>query len=138
MQEWPAERRLRYLVLLGIKNRKAEYTREFGGESDPDPESVAAIGSSAVVKLLYVLKHGDDICLNASTAQSLTRDPNIEKLIAIVETAVEANWAQRTAVTPRKLSDADRDSVVGLALTADGKEYVTRMLHLDAPAASVV
>jgi len=139
MQDWPAERRLRYLVLLGVKNRKAEYTRDFGGDAMPEPHSVAKIDSAADsrsrLRLLYVLKHADDICLDAPTARSITGEPSIAKLITAVEDAVEAQLARRTG-SSCGLLESDRDSIVGLELTEGGKQYVNSVLHLDEQAAS--
>lgn len=142
MQDWPAERRLQYLVLLGIKNRKAEYTRDFGGEAAPERDSVAAIASATdarpLLKLLYVLKHGDDICLDAPTARSITGEPSVGRLIAVVDDAVDAKLVRRTAAAARKLLETDRDSLIGLKLTDDGKQYVNSVLHLDERAVSAL
>lgn len=135
MHDWPAERRLQYLVLLGIKNRKAEYTVDFGGQASPEPDSVAVIPatetvSRPLVKLLYVLKHGDDICLDAPTARSITGTPTVRDLIEVLNDAVAEKLVRRTA-TGRALAESDRDSLVGLELTEEGKHYVNRVLHLD-------
>lgn len=140
MQDWSAERRLQYLVLLGIKNRKAEYTRDFGGDAAPEPQSVATVASGGdvrpLVRLLYVLKYGDDICLDAPTARSITGEPNVGKLISVIDDAVDSHLVRRTTTSPRKLAETDRDSLVGLKLTDDGKRHVNTVLHLDEHAAS--
>jgi len=78
MQGWSAARRLQYQVTLGVKNRKAEYTQDFGGEAMPEPDNIAMIvvpasGSLPLIKLLYVLRQCDDLCLNAPTARSIIR-----------------------------------------------------------------
>lgn len=143
MQGWSAARRLQYLVMLGVKNRKAEYTRDFGGEAMPETDSAAALwvpdaASRPLIKLLYVLSHGDDICLNAPTARSITGEPSIGNLIRVVKEAESTRLAQRTEPAPRELVEADRDSMVGIKLTEEGRHYVNRVLHLDetAPASA--
>jgi hypothetical protein len=133
---WPATRRLQYLVTLGVKNRKAEFTREFGGDAMPEPDSVATIVAPAsaslpLIKLLYVLEQSDDLCLDAPTARSITGEPSIAKLIRAVKDAEDAALVRRTAPAPRELAEADRDSLVGLTLTEEGRRYLASVLHLD-------
>ncbi len=141
MNGWSPERRLEYFVLLGIKNRRAEYTRDFGGEAAPEADSVAAIPMAAaasrpLVKLLYVLsKHGDDICLDAPTARSITGTPVIGGLIEVLNKAVESKLVKRTA-TQKPLAESDRDSMVGLRLTENGMAFVNNMLHDALPTAA--
>ncbi len=141
MQGWPAARRLQYLVMLGVKNRKAEFTRAFGGDAMPEPDSVAGIWAAdpaprPLVKLLYVLTCGDDICLDAPTARSLTGEPSIANLIRVVKEAEGTHFVQRTVAVPRELVESDRDSMVGLKLTEEGRRYVTSVLHLESGSAS--
>lgn len=134
MRGWTPDRRLRYKVTLGIKNRNAEFTRDFGGEAAPEPDSVAALAipstaSPPMVKLLYLLRHGDDVSLDAPTARSLTGRPDIADLIHILKEAEDARLVRRTAPEPRELVEADRDSIVGLTLTDQGRRYLEDALR---------
>jgi hypothetical protein len=43
---------------------------------------------------------------------------------------------RRTEVAPRELAEADRDSIVGIKLTDEGKRYVDSVLHLDVTASA--
>jgi len=138
-QSWPATRRLQYLVTLGVKNRKAEYTQDFGGEAMPEPDSIAMIvapasGSLPLIKLLYVLRQCDDLCLNAPTARSIIKaqsmiDPCIVQLIRVIKDAEDAGLVRRTAPAGRDLVEADRDSIIALTLTEQGKRYLDDVLH---------
>jgi hypothetical protein len=139
MQGWSPARRLQYLVTLGVKNRKADFTRDFGGEAAPEPDSVAALMAPdsaplPLIKLLYVLKQADDICLNAPTARSITGEPVvagepvIAKLIRVVRDAETGQLVRRTAPVSHELVEADRDSVIGLTLTDRGRRYLDDVL----------
>lgn len=134
MQGWSAARRLQYQVTLGVKNRQSEFTRDFGGAAMPEADSVAALlvpgsASPPLIKLLYVLRHGDDLCLNAPTARSLTGQPTIADLIRIVKDAETAQLVRRTGQPPKELTEAHRDSIIGLTLTEEGKRYLDDVLH---------
>jgi len=122
----PAARRLSYLVALGIKNRRAEYTLDFGGEAMPEPDSVSVFASSHLAKplhkLLFVLKHGDDICLDAPTARSITGKPAISALIDVLHEAEATHLVKRTVLPKRELAESDRDSMVGITLTPEGRQ----------------
>lgn len=143
MQGWSAARRLQYQVTLGVKNRRSEYTQDFGGEAMPEPDSIAMIVAPAsvplpVIKLLYVLRQCDDLCLNAPTARSIIRahsmiDPCIVQLIRVIKDAEDAGLVRRTSPAGRDLVEADRDSIIGLTLTEQGKRYLDDVLHTGKP-----
>lgn len=147
MQGWSPARRLQYEVTLGVKNRQAEFTQDFGGAAMPEPDSVAWLSvpdsaSLPLIKLLYVLRQSDDICLNAPTARSITVTPNIEApltanlipdLLRLVKDAQAAHLVRQTAHPPKELVEADRDSILGLTLTEAGKRYLDDVLHSGEP-----
>ncbi len=136
MDEWEPAKRLQYQIRLGVKNREARFTRDFGGEASPEPDSVPELGipASAVkplVRLLYVLKYADDICLDGPTARSITGGPSIPDLVRVLKDAVKAGYVSRTGTA--ELRETDRDLVVGVKLTEPGRLYIDRVLRLDEP-----
>lgn len=147
MQGWSAARRLHYEVTLGVLNRQADFTQDFGGEAMPEPDSVAwlsAPGSASLplIKLLYVLRQSDDICLNAPTARSIMgahiigapiTASLIPELLRLVKDAQAAQLVRQTAQPPKELIEADRDSILGLTLTEAGKRYLDDVLHPGEP-----
>jgi hypothetical protein len=139
MDAWAPARRLQYQVTLGVKDRKADYTLDFGGAAAPEPDSVVRIvapssASLSVLRLLYLLEHGDDICLDAPTAQSITGQsfvhgqPVIAGLLRVLHDAEAAGFVRRTDPDLHRLTEADRDAIVGLTLTDPGRRYLEDML----------
>jgi hypothetical protein len=136
MDEWEPAKRLQYKIRLGVKNREARFTRDFGGEAVPEPDSVPELvipdsEPKPLVRLLYVLKHADDICLDGPTARSITGGPSIPDLVRVLKDAVKAGYARRTGTA--ELRETDRDMVVGVQLTEPGLLYINRVLRLDEP-----
>lgn len=141
MDAWPPLRRVQYDITLGIKDRKADYTLDFGGAATPEPDSIAwlaapSAASLPVIRLLYLLeKNGDDICLNAPTAQAITGQPVVHGqpviagLLGVLKDAQTAGFVKRTDPDPHRLTEADRDTIVGLTLTDQGKRYLDDVLH---------
>lgn len=140
MQGWTPVRRLQYQVMLGVKDRKAHYTQEFGGEALPESDSISCLGapSSAslpLIRILYLLKQGDDLCLDAPTAQAITGQPFVHGqpvlagLLGVLKDAQTAGFVRRTDPDPHRLTEADRDTIVGLALTDQGRCYLDDVLH---------
>ena len=130
MSEWSASRRLDYRVLIGLKNRRAEFTRDFEGEAEPEPDAVTRLDAQPLARLLYVLHHTDEICLDVPTARSITGTPSIDTLVRVMKEAEAQGFAKRwPGASPKELSEADRDSVAGLRLTDDGRKQL-ELLHL--------
>lgn len=147
MHDWTPARCLQYEVTLGIVDRKADFTTDFGGEASPEPDSVATLvapraASLPLIKLLYLLNHSDDICLDAPTARSITGEPFVHGqpviagLLHVLKDAETARFVRRTAPEPRALVEADRDTIVGLTLTDQGRRFLEDALHDRAGAAS--
>lgn len=148
MGAWAPARRLQYKVTLGIKDRKADYTLDFGGAANPEPDSVAWLeapssASLPVIRLLYLLeKNGNDLCLDAPTAQAITGrpfvhgQPVIAGLLGVLKDAQAAGFVRRTDPDPHRLTEADRDTIVGLTLTDQGRRYLDDVLHTTADASA--
>lgn len=147
MQGWTPARRLQYQVMLGVKDSKAHYTQDFGGEATPESDSVSWLvapssASLPLIRLLYLLKHGDDLCLDAPTAQAITGQPFVHGqpviagLLGVLANAQTAGYVRRTDPDPHRLTEADRDTIVGLALTDQGKHYLEDVLHTSGNAAT--
>lgn len=139
MDEWNPAKRLQYLVRLGVKNRSARFTRDFGGEELPEPDSLPALelpafGHKPMLRLLYVLKYADDVCLDGPTARSIMGSPGVSSLVRLIKEAVLAGYARRTGTT--ELADTDSDMVIGLVLTEAGRRHLEGALHLDEPRAT--
>jgi len=138
MDAWEPKRQLEYLIRLGVKNRKARFTRDFGGEALPEPESLptlqipAADEEKSLVRLLYMLKYADDICLDGPTARSITGQPRLAGLVRVINQAVKEGYARRTG--DRELAETDRDFVFGVKLTDAGRQLLERILQLSDPA----
>lgn len=140
MDAWAPARRLQYQVTLGVKDRKADYTLDFGGAATSEPDSVAWLrapssASLPLIRLLYLLeKNGDDICLDAPTAQAITGEPFVHGqpvlagLLRVLHDAQTAGFVRRTDPDPQRLREADRDTIVGLTLTDAGKRYLDDVL----------
>ena len=95
----------------------------------------ASSASLPLIQLLYLLeKNGDDICLDAPTAQSITGEsfghgrPVIAGLLRALHDAETAGFVRRTDPDPHRLGEADRDTIVGLVLTDPGRRYLEEML----------
>ena len=140
MDSWTPKQQLDYLVTLGVKNRKAEFTTDFGGEALPEQDSVPRLEFSessgdprrALVKLMFVLKHSaEGICLDGPTARSITGEPRIRDLVHLVNQAVGAGLARRTGI--KDLDETDRDRVVGLEQTPAGRELIDSVLAAAPP-----
>jgi hypothetical protein len=140
MDAWTPARRLQYQVMLGVKDRKADYTLDFGGEAAPEPDSVTwlrapSAASLPLIRLLYLLeKNGDDICLDAPTAQAITGEPFVHGqpvlagLLRVLHDAQIAGFVRRTDPDPHRLTEADRHTIVGLTLTDPGRRYLADVL----------
>lgn len=141
MSTWTPLHRVQYEITLGIKDRMVDFTTDFGGAATPEPDSIAwlAAPSSAslpVIRLLYLLdKNGDDICLNAPTAQAITGRPFVHGqpvlagLLGVLKDAQTAGFVRRTDPDPHQLTEADRDTIVGLTITDQGRRYLDDVLH---------
>jgi hypothetical protein len=133
MDDWEPARRLQYKIRLGVKNREALFTRAFGGEGPPEPDSVPALAipdteDKPLVRLLYVLKHADDICLDGPTARSIVGRASIPSLVRLLKQAVSAGYASRGGAA--EPSETDEDVIVGIKLTEPGRLYLERVLLL--------
>src|SRR5689334_10001647 len=98
MDIWEPARRLRYQIRLGVKNREVRFTRSFGGDALPEPDSVPALEIPAsedksLVRLLYVLEGADDVCLDGPTARSIVGSARIPDLVRVLKQAVRAGYA---------------------------------------------
>ena len=141
MDSWTPERCVQYEMTLGILDGKANFTVDFGGTAAPEPDSVAWLvapssASLPLIRLLYLLdRTGDDVCLDAPTAQAITGvafvhgQPVIEGLLQVLKEAVTAKLVRRTDPDPHRLTEADRDTIVGLTLTDQGKRYLEDVLQ---------
>lgn len=134
MDVWEPARRLRYQIRLGVKNREVRFTRSFGGDALPEPDSVPALEIPAsedrsLVRLLYVLEGADDICLDGPTARSIVGSARIPDLVRVLKQAVRAGYANRTDAA--ELSETDEDVIVGIKLTELGRLYLQRVLLRD-------
>src|SRR5262249_9620489 len=65
--------RLRYKIILGVKNRNAEFTKEFGGQAHPELISLCNIKTclNISIKLLYLIQSTQVVCLDALTSKAL-------------------------------------------------------------------
>jgi len=136
MDAWAPARRLQYQVMLGVKDSKADYTLDFGGAATPEPDSVAWLRATSsaslpLIRLLSLLeKNGDDICLDAPTAQSITGQPFVHGqpviagLLRVLHDAETAGFVRRTDPDPHRLGESDRDTIVWITLTDPGRRYL--------------
>ncbi|MBX3155771.1 MAG: hypothetical protein KF773_07220 [Deltaproteobacteria bacterium] len=126
MDGWDGSKTLRYKRTLGMKDAKAEFTRPFGGAASPEPDSVVAIDAPAAIKLIYLLaRFGDEICINAPTARSVIGEPDLAKLVRLINEVVRTGLAVRTAPDASPLLESDRYFIVGVRVTDEGR----RVLH---------
>ena len=137
MDAWTPRRQLDYLIRLGVKNREARFTKDFGGEELPEPASVPMLDIPAgeakpLVRLLYMLKHADDICLDGPTARSITGEPRVASLVRLINKAVRDGYARQT--DDRELTESDRAFVFGVKLTDEGRQLLESILQLSDPA----
>jgi hypothetical protein len=140
MNAWTPSRCVEYEITLGIVDRKTDFTTDFGGEATPEPDSVAWLRAPSsvslpLIRLLYLLqKNGDDICLDAPTAQAITGEPFVHGqpviagLLRVLHDAATAGFVRRTDPDPHRLTEADRHTIVGLTLTDPGRRYLDDML----------
>jgi hypothetical protein len=133
MDAWSPRKQLDYQIRLGVRDRKARYTRNFGGEASPEPESlptleIPATEAKPLVRLLYMLRYTEEIVLDGPTARSITGEGRLVGLVNVINEAVRAGLAQR--ISDRPLTETERDLIYGVKLTEEGRRLLERVLHL--------
>lgn len=131
LQEWgtvDAKKRSRYWVRLGVKDEAGEFTEAFGGEGSPSDDSVLmkfTPDEDPADRLVWFLRHADELCLEGQTARSIIGSPDIQQLVEIVRRAISANLVERwtdQGGTPAELDPRIHQfRVVGVRLTEKGR-----------------
>ena len=124
----PAGERAKYWKVLGVRDDRGDFTRNFDGDAEPLAESVAAIPEQAKIppldRLVLLLNHTDVVSLDAQTARVIAADGVDALRRVIAEGEHEQLLRRRDAVLAhdQPVASDDEDFVLELRLTENGRE----------------
>jgi hypothetical protein len=143
LEEWGTVaplKRSRYWVRLGSKDDAGEFTREFGGDGAPHPDSVLATfepGAEPSDRLVWFLRHTDELVLEGQTARGITGAPDVRRLVEVVRDAVKADlverWTDQGGPPAHLDPEIHQFRLVGVRLTEKGKARARELEQIHDP-----
>lgn len=132
----PPRQRFEYWVRLGVQDRTGARTRAFGGDAEPEPDSLAALGPLVVQprdRLVWVLRHTNVLVLDGQTARMICGTTEIDRLVAEIREAEAAGlierWTDQGGEPATLDAEKHRYHAVGVKLTTAGRQWADGLVE---------